>query len=109
MLKELHKILAILEELRKLDAEMQLQTAATFILVAQRDGGITMKELADQLGISQASCSRNVAALSRWHRLNKPGHDLVIATEDPAERRRKIVFLTPKGKRVIKSLTDIIK
>ena len=107
MSKELNKILRVLEELRKIDPEMQLQMAATLILVANKQG-ITMKELSKTLGISQASCSRNVAALSKWHRLNKPGHDLVYASEDPAERRRKIVFLTSKGEQVAETLCSLI-
>lgn len=108
MSKKIDKLLMLLEELRKLDPEMQLQMAATLVLVAKKEG-ITMKEMSDRLGISQASCSRNVAALSRWHRLNRAGHDLVIATEDPAERRRKVVFLTPKGKRVMNSLLSLLE
>lgn len=82
--------------------------AATFLLVAAREG-ITMKNLSEALGISQASCSRNIAALSKWHRLNKAGHDLVYTEEDPVERRRKIAFLTPKGKRVAEALRVLLE
>lgn len=103
----LAKGLRFVEEFRKIDPEMQLQTVATFMSVAVQPG-ITMKELADRLGISQASCSRNVAALSKWHRMSRPGHDLVEAVEDPAERRRKIVHLTPKGKRIAQTIWEIL-
>lgn len=101
------KGLNLLEELRKIDAEMPLQMATAFLTVASEEG-ITMKRLGEKLGISQSSCSRNVAALSKYHRLNKPGHDLLYATEDPEERRRKIVKLTPKGKRVAETLLEIL-
>jgi DNA-binding MarR family transcriptional regulator len=53
--------------------------------------------LGEILKTSQASCSRNVAALGKWHKFGEPGLDLVDWVEDPAERRRKIIFLTPKG------------
>lgn len=108
MKKAYIKGLKMLEEFRKLDSDMPLQTAATFLSVANEEG-ITMKSLGERLGISQSSCSRNVAALSKHHRLNKPGHDLVYATEDPEERRRKIVKLTPKGKRVAETLLEILE
>lgn len=100
--------LKILEEFRKIDPEMPMHMAAMFLIVANEEG-ITMKTLRERLGISQASCSRNVAALSNAHRLNKPGHDLLMATEDPVERRRKIVMLTPKGKRVAAALLDLLE
>lgn len=103
--------LAVIEEVikrfRDFDLEMQMQTAQTFIAVAMQPG-ITMKELSEKVGISQASCSRNVSALSRTHRLNKPGMDLIVAAEDPMERRRKIVKLTPKGQRLAEALTKLI-
>lgn len=103
--------LAVIEEIlkrfRDFDQEMQMQTAQTFIAVAMHPG-INMTELSEKAGISQASCSRNVSALSRVHRLNKPGMDLVVATEDPMERRRKIVRLTPKGQRLAEALTELI-
>lgn len=102
------KGLLMLEEFRKLDPEMPLQTAATFLTIALEEG-ITMKRLGEKLGISQSSCSRNVAVLSKHHRLNKPGHDLVYAAEDPVERRRKIVCLTAKGKRILESIVNILE
>lgn len=102
------KGLKMLEEFRKIEPDMPLQMAATFLTVANEEG-ITMKTLGERLGISQSSCSRNIAALSKFHRLNKPGHDLVCATEDPVERRRKIVKLTPKGKRVAEALLEILE
>ena len=103
-----NKGIRLLEEFRKLDSEMPIQMAATFLMVANEEG-ITMKNLGNRLGISQSSCSRNVAALSRWHRLGNPGHDLLYAIEDPVERRRKIVKLTPKGKRVAETVLKILE
>ena len=51
------------------------------------------------MNMTQASMSRNVAALSPWHRHGKKGHELLLAQEDPEERRRKIIRLTPKGEK----------
>src|SRR5690606_26063331 len=99
---------SLLKELRELDPEMPLQMATTFILVASSPG-ITMKDLSPQLGFSQASCSRNIAALSKVHRHNKPGHGLVYAIEDPVERRRKIVKLTARGEKLAARLRHIIE
>lgn len=103
--KTLAKLADSLEELRKLDDVMPIQMALCFITVAQHSG-LTMKDLSDMTGLSQSSCSRNIAALSKWHRYQKPGHDVVRSEEDPTERRRKIVFLTAKGERIIKSLKE---
>lgn len=102
------KGIEVLKALRDIDAEMPIQTASVFFRVALQPG-ITMKELSELENISQSSCSRNVAALSKWHRLNKLGYDLVEAREDPAERRRKVVFLTHKGTVVMKDILNILE
>ena len=99
--------LRLLEELRKIDPEMQLQTASVFLYVAHNEG-ITMKDLGDQLGLAQSSCSRNVAYFSKINRKHKEGYDLLVAREDPAERRRKLVYLTPKGRRIVESLGIVL-
>ena len=107
-MKSLWKFAKCLDEMRKLDPEIQAQTISCFVVVAMNPG-ITMKDIGERVGISQASTSRNIAALSKVHRLNRPGHDLVVATEDPVERRRKVVHLTDKGKLVVESLRMIME
>lgn len=95
-----------IQRLRAIDPEMPMQTALLFLLVAQRPG-LTMKELQRAMVTSQASISRNVATLSRWARFDKRGHDLLIAKEDPRERRRKVVFLTQRGELLARELAQI--
>jgi len=92
-----------LAEIRRIDEQMPMQMAQALLVIAMRPG-LTMQELSEEVGLSQASCSRNVAALAKWHRLHKAGHDLVESMDDPRERRRKVMFLTPKGKRVVEGI-----
>lgn len=107
MKNALGKMIAGLEAVRKVGEQMPIQTAHCFLLIAMKPG-INMAELSKLVGISQASCSRNVAALGEWHRLGKPGFDLVEAIEDPEARRRKIMFLTHRGRAVAKEVIKSI-
>lgn len=97
----IHKVLdslnMTLEAIREIDATMPIQVAHVLTMIA-RHPGISMQKLADYAGLTQSSTSRNVAALSKWHRLGKPGYDLVEAIEDPEDRRAKVLFLTQKGR-----------
>jgi DNA-binding MarR family transcriptional regulator len=95
----IYRMFKAIEEFRKLDQELPSQTVNTFLYIVVHEG-CTMKDIADALGVAQSTMSRNVSALSKIHRLRKPGLDLVKATEDPYERRRKIVTLTPRGKQL---------
>ena len=107
----LPKVIRIIEEFRKLDSEMQAQTMLTLLFIA-RKGELgsppTVREVGEYLGVTGASASRNVASLSKHHRHNKAGHDLVYSYENPAKRIEKFIELTPKGKRVINSLEDLV-
>ena len=100
----LNKLAVAIDILREVDPELQAQTLATLIEVARHPDGIKMQELAARVNISQSSVSRNISAMSHTHRVGKPGYNLVIAFEDPTERRRKIVRLTPNGQRLVKRL-----
>ncbi|EWY40564.1 MarR family transcriptional regulator [Skermanella stibiiresistens SB22] len=104
---EITSLTRVLEEFRKLDPDLPIQYALSFLTLAENEG-ISMRELAERLGIAQSSASRNVAALSKWHSFGKPGLDLVQAEEDPRERRRKIISLTPKGHALIATLRDLM-
>ncbi len=68
-----------------------------------------MKAVAEALDTSQSSASRNVAALSDWHWLKRPGAGMVKTEADPYEMRRKIITLTQKGKLVAKALGQIME
>jgi DNA-binding MarR family transcriptional regulator len=106
--KALYKLYRAVEEARKIDPEMQAHTFNIFLTVCINPN-VTMKDLGERLGLSQATMSRNIAALGKVHRLNRPGYDLCVAEEDPVERRRKVVNLTPKGKRVRDALVEIME
>lgn len=105
MMKAVQKLINIVEEFRKLDTEMQMQTAMTFLLVAKNEG-CTVKEVGEWLGLSGAASSRNVAALSEWHRKGRPGHNLVVSKTDLDDRRARKLFLTPKGRAVLNTLSE---
>ena len=104
---EVLTVVQVLEAFRKLDPDLPIQYALSFMTIAQTEG-ISIGELAERLGIAQSSASRNVAALSRWHSFGKAGLDLVQAQEDPRERRRKIVTLTDKGREFLDALRAIV-
>ena len=101
-------MLKIVERFREVDAEMQAQSMAVLLKVAKHPVPIKMGEIAEELGLSQSTVSRNVAYLGDWNRRKEAGHKLLEAYEDPAERRRKLVRLTAKGRRFVKSLNEII-
>ncbi len=94
-----------IELFRTLDPEIQAQGLSTFLTIAMSDPvPISMRDLAEAVGIAQSSCSRNVASLGQIHRHGRPGHQLVESYEDPMDRRNKLVKLTPKGRRFAQML-----
>jgi len=102
------RLMHILEIFRELDPDMPIQYALSFLTLA-RNPGLSIRDLADRLGVAQSSASRNVAALSAWHSFRKPGHDLVVAQEDPRERRRKVVTLTAKGEALLERIAAVLE
>ena len=66
-----------------------------------------MKNISKELGIAQSTVSRNCYKLSDKIK-EKPGIGLLQSFEDPMERRRKLVRLTPRGKRVHSTLSELV-
>lgn len=94
------KMAAMIRLLRSLSADMPMQQADILLSVAQNPG-LTMADLTKMTGLSHASVSRNIAALSEYHRLGKPGLNLVEAVTDPRETRRRLIYLTTQGKSLL--------
>lgn len=104
----LPKMIRAVEAFRQLNKDILANEMLAFLIVAEKDG-ISMAELKDVLDLSQASASRNVNFLSQHGANEREGLKLVITTENPENRRMKLVHLTPKGKsfkRQIESLLD---
>lgn len=101
------KLVALIEEFRKLDPEMQAQQIVIFLTIVGHPD-ITMRDLEDRVGLPSSTISRNVAALSKVHRKGQPGHDLVVAYEDTEDRRFKRVRPTQKGNRVFNTLIETL-
>jgi len=108
--RKLDRLARIVGEFRKLDASMPAGVMTAFLRIAAQPGCSTA-EVADAVGMSQASASRCVQALCKdYLRHGKPakGADLVTNTLDPLNGRRRIINLTPKGKAVAATLMDLI-
>ena len=90
----------VFEEFRKLDPEMQMQTALIFLLIANNER-CSISDLEKWTGLTSASCSRNVAALSEIHRKGRPGHNLIFARVNADDRRQRNLYLTVKGRTIL--------
>jgi DNA-binding MarR family transcriptional regulator len=87
--------------------DVEIQAFSTFLMIAERVSDFPMQDLQEMLGLSQASVSRNVALLSIGSVTN-PGPKLIEAFEDPEYRRRKHVRLTPRGRKLMEEIRDIM-
>ena len=102
----------VLEEFRKLDPEMPMQTALTLLFVYRQqdnDTEASIKDIAEAIGMSAAAASRNVSRLSKVGVKQQQGHGLVETFEDPLFRVRKCVRITPKGRRVIQTIEELLQ
>lgn len=105
--KDLTKALGIIEAFREIEPNMQLQTAATYLYIAWRDLNRdypSLVELGKDLASTSSTASRNVLLLSETFFRDKPGHGLVESFDDPMDRRKKLIRLTPKGRAFLTKL-----
>jgi DNA-binding MarR family transcriptional regulator len=86
------------QKLVRKQGELLTHQALQILLNVMIQPGITMQGLERPTGLNLSSVSRNLQALGEWHRLGRPGLNFVECVDDPAERRRKIAFLTKKGR-----------
>ena len=77
--------------------EVQVQTIRTLLFIASR-GSCNQKEIEKELNFTNASASRNVSYWTDRKADRKEGMQFVVRTEDPYDRRYKILTLSRKGK-----------
>ena len=106
MNKEITNFLRLLRELQKLDQEFPLQYAVCLAEISL-DEGLSLTKLSEKTGLTLSTISRIVGALSK-HRQKGAPFELVKVVISSEERRRKELYLTPKGKAIIHSIAEII-
>lgn len=97
----------VMNLVRMLDKEVPAQVLAVFFYIASRDN-CHKTAIEEDLNMPNSSMSRNIDRLTEHHRLNKAGMGLVVKEEDPSNRRRLQLKLSPKGQELIKQIEAIL-
>lgn len=87
-----------IEEFSKINPEANTTMLLIFLFIAYR-GVCTQKDLEVNLGLTNATASRGVSWWTENKRYGLEGVGYVERTEDPRDRRYKLLKLTPAGKK----------
>ena len=101
------KLLEAVELFQEMDREVPAQVVSTFLYIASHNECHSIA-LMEDLDMTGASVSRNTDWLSKNHRLNKPGLDLIVKERDPSDMRRQILKLTAKGSDIHNKILTIL-
>jgi DNA-binding MarR family transcriptional regulator len=101
------RLLNAFELLRLMDREIPGQVVSAFLYIASHNP-CHKQALEEDLGFKVASGSRTTDWLSEYHRLGKPGLGLIKKYQDPLNRRRVLLELTPKGEALIRQMKALI-
>ncbi|MBM4179647.1 MAG: winged helix-turn-helix transcriptional regulator [Ignavibacteria bacterium] len=103
----IERLLKVMEAFRLLDREMPASLTSCFLYVASHDN-CHKQALEEDLVMKTSSTSRNTDWLSKYHRLKKPGLHLITKEADPANRRRQVLKLSPKGEQLVKLIEELL-
>jgi DNA-binding MarR family transcriptional regulator len=117
--KPLRRALALTETLRQVNPELGVQTFAVFLVVAL-EPGLAILEVGDKLGLTQSAVSRNCEILStekvrrrvtvkgKTTEELQPGLGLIEKRDNPMDKRRKELYLTAAGRKVVNAISDLL-
>lgn len=106
----LPRLLELTEVVRQLDPDMPIYTLRAFLLVAQAgEEGVMQAKLGEQLGLSQAALSRNVAMLTDFEGVGLKGLGLIVSEPIPENRKVRRLKLSPKGKRFAEKIGKLLE
>ena len=99
-------LLDILYQFQKIDPEFPLQYAICLAEISCSEG-MSVTGLAERTQLSLSTVSRIVGALSSYRQSGEP-YGLVDIRLSAVERRRKELYLTPKGKGLLQKITKTL-
>jgi DNA-binding MarR family transcriptional regulator len=104
MLISLNTLAATLQAFKQFtdEPDVQIQALQTFLVVATVSNP-SMNELAQRIGLTQSSASRNVKKLCELPR-GQGGYGLITMTPDPMDHRRRVIKLSTRGHELIRHI-----
>lgn len=106
MKKEIEGFLRLLRELQTIDSDFPLQYAICLAEISL-DEGLSVTQLSERTGMALSTVSRIVGALSDYRQMGEP-YQLVDLVVSKTERRRKEIYLTPKGRAIIGNISGLM-
>lgn len=101
--QDIYRYLRAIELLRQLDPSMTGQVIATFLYIASHNP-CHKQALEEDLGLTNASASRNSDSLCDINRHKQTGMALIRKYPDPSNKRRILLELTESGRRVVQEI-----
>lgn len=105
--KPVHIFMELLRQLQKTDNEFPLQYALCLAEISVNEG-LSLTSLAEKVNLSLSTISRIVGSLSEYRQNGQP-YGLVEIRVSTEERRRKELYLTPKGRTLIQRISKILE
>jgi DNA-binding MarR family transcriptional regulator len=96
-----------IEVFREFDTAFPASYMVALLLVATKPGKGS-SDYAKDLGVAQAVASRLMLEIGQKSRRGGEGLGLIDSISDPMDLRQRQVFLTPKGKQVIKKILRVL-
>lgn len=105
--KPVQTFMDLLRQLQKIDNEFPLQYALCLAEISVHEG-LSLTALAEKVNLSLSTISRIVGSLSEYRQNGQP-YGLVEIRISAEERRRKELYLTPKGRALIQKISKILE
>jgi DNA-binding MarR family transcriptional regulator len=99
------RVYRVLGRLRDRHADMTVLQAMCFFLVSARPG-ISQRQLMNELDSNDSTISRILSLLSDLGDRKSAGLDLIEMKVNPNDRRERLMFLSPKGRRFMADVSN---
>lgn len=108
--EQLQRLILVLELFRQWNERMEVQQMLTAVhCLYLGDAERTPKNLREILDLPSSTVSRNTAQLSDIGSAERPGYDWIRLEIDRHQRNRKLIALTPKGKKLRRMIARFLR
>ena len=107
-MRSIRAVYVAMGKFRELNTSMPVGAVMTFLAVALNEGS-SLTELSTFMDMKKSTAGRYLLDLSTKTRSGDDGYGLVIREQDPAELRRNMYTLSPKGRVLLRDMIGAVK